>query len=157
MKWRQAWNVSQAVRSERKALAEASELLKREVATLNSRNDLVTRELQVTREHWRFLDAPSDSAKGTYQSLSHENARSIELMSVEIGKYQVELGELVERIATTPQSKLMQLLPLLQRMHEICRERLQTEIPRRRELTAMREDAAKRLKQLVESETVKPL
>jgi hypothetical protein len=147
-----SWKLARAVKEKKTEAGEITAQLKQELTGLLARNDRVKEELKRINELWLTIGSPRDSARLEFVELRSEIYQSSDEMMQGIMRYNTELRDIAQSIAQTPNSHYSELLALFSQMIDICKTRLESEVPRRREVTAWREQGIEKLRHIVEVE-----
>lgn len=153
------WNRARAsleerrtLESERRGVRDIGGRLKAQMIEISARVGQMNQEFKLAREMWQSIEEPSEDAREEFERLKAE----IRGLSDEIVKSMTngdeEFEGIVAEINSTPKKNIDQLLALTIRMHQICKIKLDDDLPMCEGVATLRELAIKRLSDLAATE-----
>lgn len=159
MGWKHAkktLDFSRSLSIEKRKVREIGELLKLEMNQLSMRMTQMNKHFGEIRARWSTIKAPTEGSRSEFESLKidiHNLSRDFLRLMTDGDD---EFYETVKAIGETPKRNLDQLVTLTTRLHDICKGKLENNVPRCKEVADSREQLIQRLAELADNENCKP-
>jgi len=158
MGWKQgrtSLEKSRTLNMERQAIRDVAAQLKTANENLQVRMEQVSDDYLRETELWSKIASPSETAKINYATLRTEIREYLkEYLQIKQNGDE-DLRDAALAISTTRKTHTDELLTLTSHIHQIFRSKLENDIPRCRDILALREQAVIGLRELVQSESLR--